>query len=350
MLMKMAVVGLGYWGPNIVRNFSDSEQVESVLCFDSDPQRMEKTARKLPRTRSAKSFEDVLASDVHGVAIVTPTSHHYALARKALEAGKHVLVEKPLAMTSEECASLIAIAQDRKLILMVDHTFVYTGAVRKMKEIVSQGDIGDLYYFDSVRVNLGLLQHDVNVLWDLAPHDLSIMSYLLDQKPTAVSAVGISHYNHQEDIAYMTVHFGERLLAHIHVNWLAPVKVRRILIGGSKKMIVYDDTESIEKVRVYDSGVQMVSREGIYRTLVEYRTGDMSAPKLDNTEALSLVVADFINAIRTGIPPVSDGLSGLEVVRILEASQLSIKNQGALVNLTDGTIESPYEHVTKNRT
>jgi predicted dehydrogenase len=255
------------------------------------------------------------------------------MAIKALQSGKHVLVEKPMALNARECEEMIRCAQDNDRVLMVDHTFLYTGAVRRMKEIVEKGDIGDIYYFDSVRVNLGLFQHDVNVIWDLAPHDLSIMDFLLTRKPKAVSAVGVNHYNHMEDVAYLILHFGEKMMAHVHVNWLAPVKIRRILIGGSKKMIVFDDMEPSEKVKVYDTGVKVVTREGIYKTLVEYRTGDMFAPKLDQSEALSLVIDDFLESIKTGRAPVADGETGLRVVRVLEAAELSIKKSGELVSL-----------------
>lgn len=331
--MKIAVVGLGYWGPNLVRNFSISDKVKQVLCCDLDSRRVKQLVKKFPHVRAVPTFDDILKSDCDAVAIATPISQHYEMSISALRSGKHVLVEKPMALTAHECEEMIRCAQDNDRVIMVDHTFLYTGAVRRMKEIVQKGDIGDIYYFDSVRVNLGLFQHDVNVIWDLAPHDLSIMDFLLTQKPKGVSAVGVNHYNHMEDVAYLIVHFGEKMMAHVHVNWLAPVKIRRILIGGSKKMIVFDDMEPSEKVKVYDTGVKVVTREGIYKTLVEYRTGDMFAPKLDQSEALSLVIDDFLESIKTGCAPVADGETGLRVVRVLEAAELSVKKNGELVSL-----------------
>ena len=331
--MKVAVVGLGYWGPNLVRNFSASDKVTQVMCCDLDSVRVKQLVARFPQAQAFASFEDILKSDCDAVAIATPISRHHPMGMQALRSGKHVLMEKPMATSARECEELIRCAEKHGRILMVDHTFLYTGAVRKMKEIVARGDVGDIYYFDSVRVNLGLFQHDVNVIWDLAPHDLSIMDFMLSERPKAVSAVGVNHYNHTEDVAYLTVHFGEKMMGHVHVNWLAPVKIRRILIGGSKKMIVYDDMEPSEKVKVYDTGVKVVTREGIYKTLVEYRTGDMFAPKLDQSEALSLVVEDFIDAIELRRKPVADGETGLRIVRILEAAELSIKENGRMVYL-----------------
>ena len=329
--MKITIVGLGYWGPNLIRNFSACDGVTEVGCFDLDEQRVNVVRRRFPHVRTFKSFEEILRSDHDGIALAVPISQHHPLGMAAIAAGKHLLVEKPLAMSVRECADLINEAAKHNRTLMVDHTFVYTGAVRKMKEIVERGEIGDVYYFDSVRVNLGLFQHDVNVLWDLAPHDLSIMDYVLGLQPTGVSSLGMNHYNHMEDVAYLAVRFGDKIMGHVHVNWLSPVKIRRILIGGTKKMVLFDDMEPSEKVKVYDSGVRVVTREGIYKTLVEYRTGDMFAPKLDQTEALSGVVRDFVNAMKTGQRPVSDGESGLRVVRILEGAEESLKNGGKLI-------------------
>lgn len=331
--MKVAVVGLGYWGPNLVRNFAATGRISEIWCCDLDAKRVEKVLMLFPHLRRATTFEEILVSDCDAVAIVTPISQHHPMVVKALRAGKHVLVEKPMAMSTRECEEMIRCAEEHDRVLMVDHTFLYTGAVRKMKEIVSRGDVGDIYYFDSVRVNLGLFQHDVNVIWDLAPHDLSIMDFILAESPTAVSAVAVNHYNHMEDIAYLTVQFGDKLVGHAHVNWLAPVKIRQILIGGSKKMIVFDDMQSSEKVKVYDTGVKVISREGIYRTLVEYRTGDMFSPKLDQSEALSLVVTDFLDAIELRREPVANGTRGLRVVRMLEAAENSLRQNGARVYL-----------------
>jgi predicted dehydrogenase len=252
---------------------------------------------------------------------------------QALEAGKHVLLEKPMADSSAHCQQLVDRAEQRKLVLMVDHTFIYTGAVRKIKEMINEGRLGEVMYFDSVRVNLGLFQHDTNVIWDLAPHDLSIMDYLIGQDPIAVSAIGARHFNDLEDIAYLSVRYPGQLLAHFHVNWLSPVKVRRILIGGSKLMVVYDDMEPSEKVKVYDKGVDIRERESIYKVLVQYRTGDMWAPKIDQSEALSLMCGDFVDAIKGGKRPSTDGRAGMKVVRILEAAQQSLREGGTMVDL-----------------
>lgn len=331
--MKIAIVGLGYWGPNLVRNFVATEEVRQVGCYDLDAERVRFVVQHYPSVRPFSSYDDILKSDVDGVAIATPVSTHFSLGKKALENGKHLLLEKPMASSVAECEQLIELAARKNLLLMVDHTFVYTGAVQKIKEIISTGLVGDIYYLDSVRVNLGLFQHDVNVLWDLAPHDLSIMDYVLSRRPVAVSAVGVDHINGIEDVAHLAVHFDSKLIAHFHVNWLAPVKIRRILIGGSKKMIVYDDMEPSEKVKVYDKGVEVTTREGIYSTLVQYRTGDMFAPRLEMSEALSLVTREFVNAVQLRRPPLTDGQSGLSIVRILEAADRSLKKGGQVVRL-----------------
>jgi predicted dehydrogenase len=331
--MKIAIVGLGYWGPNLIRNFVVADGVEEVGCYDIDAVQLRLTKQRYPNVRVFQSYEDVLDSDMDAVAIATPVSTHFPLGKKALEGGKHLLLEKPMAATVAQCEELIDLAAKKNLRLMVDHTFIYTGAVQKIKEIVTQGTIGDIYYFDSVRVNLGLFQHDVNVLWDLAPHDISIMDYVLDRWPKAVSAFGADHINSVEDVAYLVIHFDSGLIAHFHVNWLAPVKIRRILIGGSKKMIVYDDMEPSEKVKVYDKGVELTTREGIYSTLVQYRTGDMFAPRLQTSEALSLLAREFVGALQSKRPGLTDGRRGLNVVRILEAAQLSIRNNGQSIQL-----------------
>ncbi|MFI5250977.1 MAG: Gfo/Idh/MocA family protein [Bacteroidota bacterium] len=331
--MKIAIVGMGYWGPNLIRNFLNTEGVTEVSCFDLDPERVVKTKKRFTNIKVHNSLEDILKSDVDAMVLATPVSTHYPLAKAALEHGKHVLVEKPLATKASDCEDLICAASKNDRVLMVDHTFIFTGAVRKIKEMVNDGMIGNLFYFDSIRINLGLFQHDVNVIWDLAPHDLSIMNHLIDRKPTSVSATGVNHINGKEDVAYLTVQFDTGLMAHFHVNWLAPVKIRRILIGGSKKMIVYDDMQPSEKVRVYDKGVQMTTREGIYNTLVQYRTGDMFAPRIEESEALSEVAKEFVGSINEHRQPLSNGESGLNIVRLLEAAQQSIKSNGQVIKL-----------------
>ena len=267
--------------------------------------------------------------EIDAVVIATPVSTHYELAKRALEQGKHVLVEKPMTRTAAEGEELIALAEQNGLVLMVDHTFIYTGAVRKMKELIDRRELGKLYYFDSVRVNLGIFQHDIDVLWDLAPHDLSILTHLISATPTHVSATGADHVGHGfADIAYLTVYYASSFLAHFHVNWLSPVKVRQILIGGDRRMLVYDDMEPSEKVRVYDSGIQVTTQEGIYATLVDYRTGDMWAPKLDVSEALSIECAHFVDCVRFKKMPITGGAAGLAVVRLLEAASRSLAAKG----------------------
>jgi predicted dehydrogenase len=330
--MKIGIIGLGYWGPNIVRNFLSNHNVASVVCCDLSAKRLEMIKQRFPAVETVTDYKAILKNpSVVAVAIVTPVSSHFRLAKEALEAGKHVLVEKPMTDSVKDAQVLIDLAAQKKLSLMVDHTFIYTAAVRRIKEIVSSGELGDLFYFDSVRVNLGLFQHEVSVMWDLAPHDISVMDYIVAQKPLSVSAVGTSHFNSIEDMAYVTVIFERNLIAHFHVNWLSPVKVRKILIGGSKKMIVYDDMEPSEKVKVYNKGVDVQSEEMVHRALVQYRMGDMYAPQLDETEALTLLCEDFISSIISDRSPKADGVAGFNVVRILDAAQRSIRNGGTMV-------------------
>lgn len=336
-MIRIGVVGYGYWGPNLVRNFMEAPGSKVVAVCDLRHEQLARVSSRYPTIRTTTSYKDMLSdSSIDAVAIPTPVSSHFDLAREALRSGRHVLVEKPLTATSDQALQLIEEAEGRNLILMVDHTFVYTGAVRKIRELVANHELGDVYYYDSVRVNLGLFQHDVNVIWDLAVHDLAIMDYVLDQKPMAVSATGMSHIQGQpENVAYITLFFAENKIAHIHVNWLAPVKVRRTLIGGSERMIVYDDLEPSEKVKIYDRGVSLTHNpETVYELLVSYRSGDMWAPKLDSTEALRAEVAHFIECIEQGRDPLTDGLSGLRVVRLLEAAEASMKKRGQLIEIS----------------
>lgn len=333
--MKIAVVGLGYWGPNLVRNFLATDGVEGVIACDTMQRRLDNIKKKFPTVETTSSFDDLLDRDeVVGIAIATPVSTHYPLGMKALEAGKHVLLEKPMASKTFEAEELLDLAYAKMLTLMVDHTFVYTSAVQKMKELIVRGDIGDILYFDSVRVNLGLFQHDTNVIWDLAPHDISIMDYLIDEKPVAVSCMGINHFSEFEDIAYVTVHFNDKLIAQFHVNWLSPVKVRKILLGGTKLMVMYDDMEPSEKIKVYDRGVDVKEEDAVYKKLVQYRTGDMYSPNIDPGEALSRMTGEFVQSILTGRLPISDGQSGVNVVKVLEAANISVKAGGRRVELS----------------
>jgi predicted dehydrogenase len=333
--MKVAVIGTGYWGPNLIRNFHALDEVDGVVACDVDEARLAKMRKAFYGIETSTDPSEIIARpDIDIVVIATPVNSHHAIAKSSLNAGKHCFIEKPMTSSVAEAEELIEIAESRNLKLFVDHTFIYTGAVRKMKEIVTSGRLGEIYYFDSVRVNLGLFQHDVNVIWDLAPHDLSICDYLLEKRPVAVSAVGSCHVgNGLEDIAYLTLEFENDLIAHFHVNWLAPMKIRRTLIGGTKSMIVYDDTEPSEKVKVYDKGIDVTSREGVYETLVQYRTGDMLSPKLDQDEALAVATRHFIDCVLNNKKPITDGQAGLNVVRILEASEISIKNKGRLIEL-----------------
>jgi len=336
--MNIAVVGYGYWGPNLVRNFSWLSETHVKYVCDLDERRLEKVRALFPNVEIITTDYQKILDDpqITAVAIATPVASHYTLARAALEAGKHVLIEKPMTDKATDAEKLNELARKMDRIIMVDHTFLYTGAVKKIKELVDTGQIGDIYYFDSVRVNLGLFQNDVNVVWDLAPHDLSIMKYIIGKKPVSVSANGVSHVkNNLENVAYMSVFYEDSTFAHFHINWLSPIKVRQIMIGGSKKMIVYNDMENTEKIKVYDSGVKLNSgdKDVLYDTLVQYRTGDMYAPKLDQTEALKAECQHFVDCIRQGKSPISDGEFGLEIVKILEAAQSSMKQQGINIKL-----------------
>ena len=338
-MISIAVVGYGYWGPNLVRNIAEIPDARLTHVCDLNKGRLAAVQARYPTVQTTDSLEEVLRDPrVDAIAIATPVSTHFRIAMQALMSGKHVFVEKPMTATSEEGRRLVEEAARRNLVLAVDHTFIHTGAVRKMREIVDDG-LGEMYYYDSVRVNLGLFQHDVSVIWDLAVHDLSILDYVLREKPVAVSATGMSHVlGEPENIAYLNLFFESRLIAHIHVNWLAPVKVRRTLVGGSSKMIVYDDLEPSEKIKVYDKGITLSDNprndgEKVYEMLVGYRTGDMYAPQLDMTEALSRELRQFVHCIERCEQPVADGNAGLRVVRILEAATQSLAQRGRVVEL-----------------
>jgi predicted dehydrogenase len=338
-MIGVAVVGYGYWGPNLVRNFWEIPGARLVCVCDLRKERLAAVQSQYPAVEITDNFEQILRDPrIDAVAIATPAHTHFKLAMQALMAGKHVLVEKPMAATSDEARRMVDEAARRRLVLAVDHTFVHTGAVRKMRELVENG-LGDVYYYDSVRVNLGLFQHDVSVIWDLAVHDLSIMDYVLPERPVAVSATGMSHVvGEPANIAYLNLFFESKLLAHIHVNWLAPVKVRRTLIGGSSKMVLYDDLEPSEKIKVYDKGITLNGcpqkhGEKVYQMLVGYRTGDMYAPHLDVAEALGIELRQFVDCIESNEVPVADGNAGLRVVRILEAATQSLAERGRIIEL-----------------
>jgi predicted dehydrogenase len=331
--LTVGVIGCGYWGPNLIRNFSSARGWRVKYICDRDQTRLQHIHEQYPWTTPVTDAQVLYSDDaLDAIAIATPVSSHCPLALSALEAGKHVLVEKPLAASVEDAQRMVEKAAQVARVLLVDHTFIYTPAVQKIKELVDSGELGDLLYFDSVRINLGLFQHDINVIWDLAPHDFSIMDYLFADKPVAASAHGMCHFGNQEDVAYVTAFFERNVIAHFHVNWLSPVKIRMILIGGSRKMVVYDDMENSEKVKVYDRGVDVVdSIGGIYSLLVQYRMGDMYSPKLDTREALRVEVEHFRDCILEGRSPITDGRMGLRVVELLEAAQKSLASTGGRV-------------------
>ena len=335
-MIGIGVIGYGYWGPNLVRNFNQATGAGVIAVCDQREDRLTAAQKVQPSLRAYTDVDEMLADpDVHAVAIATPVTTHFPLAMRALRAGKHVFVEKPFTATVAEGEQLIAEAEERGLTLMVDHTFIYTSAVRKIADLIHSGALGQLYYYDSVRVNLGLFQSDVSVMWDLAVHDLSIMDFLLGKNPTTVAATGVAHVDGQpENMAYITCMFENRLIAHFHVNWLAPVKVRQTLICGSEKMVVFDDVDMSEKVKVYDKGIIFNETDAnLYQRHVGYRTGDMWAPRLDNIEALLVEAEHFVECIRTGATPQSDGHAGLRVVKILEAATRSMAQNGLPVAL-----------------
>ena len=339
-MIKVGVIGYGYWGPNLVRNFMEVPGSTVVAVCDLRAERLASLTVRYPSIRTLDSCEELFSdTSIDAIAIATPVSSHFDMAMAALRAGKHVLVEKPLAANSEQALQLIEEATRCSRVLMVDHTFVYTGAVRKIRELISSNALGEIYYYDAVRVNLGLFQHDVNVIWDLAIHDLSIIDYVLPSRAVAVSATGISNIPGQpENVAYITLFFANPQIAHVHVNWLTPVKVRHTLIGGSEKMILYDDLEPSEKVKVYDKGVTVSqSPEAVYEMLVSYRSGDMWAPRLDTTEALHTEALHFINCITDNKQPETNGQAGLRLVRMVEAAERSLRCRGQLVEISTTT-------------
>lgn len=328
--MNIGIIGLGYWGPNLVRNFTNIGNVELKKAVDSRSERENYLKKLCPSAMFSTNADDILNDpDIDAVVIATPVYTHYEFAKKALLNNKHVLIEKPMTSGIDEANELIDISLKKKLVLMVDHTFLYTGAVQKIKQLIETREIGNIKYFDSTRINLGLFQQDINVLWDLAPHDISILNYLVNEKPYSVNANGVSHtHNGIENIAYITVNYESGFIAHFSCSWTSPVKIRMMLIGGDKKMIVYNDLEPTEKIKVYDSGYIHKTDEEKKKILVDYRTGDIYTPKIDTKEALAGMASDFVSAVLNNTTPVSDYKSGLEVIKILEASQNSIKNKG----------------------
>lgn len=333
-MIRVGVIGYGYWGPRVVRNFHHRGDLRLEMICDQNPDALSRAREEYPDVHlSTDPCEVIRSKDVDVVAVVTPVTTHFDFARAALQNGKHVWVEKPFTSTSQQAGELIELGEKRNLTIMVDHTFLFTGAVRKIRELIGAKVLGRLYYYDSTRVNLGLFQHDVNVVWDLAPHDLAIMDYLIEEKPEAVVATGQHHLNGLEDMAYITVYYGNNLIAHVNVNWLSPVKVRTTLVGGEKKMLVWNDLEADEKLRVYDKGIEVDGQAGVYELLVSYRSGDMWVPKVSSTEALSAEVSHFEECIHTGQRPLNDGQAGYRVVRLLEAISESLRDRGRIVSL-----------------
>ena len=335
-MINVGVIGCGYWGPNLVRNFMACPQTYLLQVCDKSINKAQEAAVSYPHLKVTSDPGDLFFDpDIDAIAIATPVFSHYELAKQALENGKHVLVEKPLACSVNEALKLIEIAAQNNLILMCDHTFCYTGAVRKIKEIIHSGEIGDILYYDSTRINLGLFQHDINVIWDLAVHDLAIIDFLLERQPLQVSAHGMAHAGKMENIAYVTLRYPENLIAHFHVNWMSPVKIRKTLIGGTKKMIEWNDLVPSERVKIYDKGVSLDDHDERKKDqiLISYRIGDIVSPNIDSSEALAGVVNEFADSILEGRTPLTDGRAGLRIVKILEATDRSIKENGANINI-----------------
>src|SRR3989475_2059117 len=333
-MIRIGVLGYGYWGPNIVRNLRSLDGCEVAVVCDTSSAALKRLRQAYPdQAVTTDPVELLTSAHIDAVAVVTPVCTHFELAKAALENGKHVFVEKPFTSTTQQAEELIELAERKNLRIMVDHTFLFAGAVRKMRQLIDEGVLGDLYYYDSTRVNLGLFQHDVSVIWDLAPHDLSIMDFLIQDNPEAVVATGEAHLNGHVDVAYITVYFPGNTIAHVNVNWLSPVKIRTTLIGGEKKMLVWNDLEADEKIKVYDKGAQMNSAQGLYELLVSYRSGDMWAPRVEQTEALKVELNYFLDCIAKNQTPLNDGVAGLRVVRMLEAADQSLKERGRAIAL-----------------
>lgn len=337
-MLNMGVIGYGYWGPKIVRNFGSSPKASVVSVCDLDHNALYQVKKNFENVHVTQDYDEIIKSPkIDAVAIVTPVSTHYDIAKKALLHGKHVFIEKPFTASTAEATELIELAERKSLVIMVDHTFLFCGAVKKIKQLIEEDVLGELYYFDSIRINLGLFQKDVNVVWDLAPHDFSIMHHLIGREPLAVAATGMSHFdNNIENVAYITVYFPGNLIAHININWLSPVKIRTTLIGGHKKMLVWNDLVADEKVRVYDRGVENgngISKEKMNNFLMHYRMGDMWAPRFEQLEALRCEADYFVDCVENNTKPINDGAAGMRVVKMLEASVKSLKNGGTITYL-----------------
>ena len=331
-MIRFGVIGYGYWGPNIVRNLRSLESAQVAAVCDKSTASLRRVKQAYPDVQVTTEASELIESpDIDAIAVITPVWTHFELAKQALQNGKHVFVEKPFTSTSQQAEELIELAEISNLKIMVDHTFLFTGAVKKIHQLINDNTLGKLYYYDSTRVNLGLFQHDVDVLWDLAPHDLSIVDYLIGKRPEAIVATGAAHLNGLADVAHLTAYYPDNVIVHINVNWLSPVKVRTTLIGGENKMLVWNDLEADEKIKVYDRGVQLNSREGVYDLLVSYRSGDVWAPRIEATEALKAELGYFVTCIENGEEAFNNGAAGLRVVRMLEAAEKSLKLKGDAV-------------------
>src|SRR3989338_8614632 len=337
-MVNVGVIGCGYWGPNLIRNFSQIEDCSVIGCADLSQDRLKHISKAFPKIKTMTDHKELLNDDeIDAIAIVTPVSTHFKLAKEALEKGKHVLIEKPITATSDEARILIDLAKEKNKVLMVDHTFEYSGPVSKIKELIDNGDLGEIYTVDMVRVNLGLFQQDINIIWDLAPHDISVLIYMLGGMPSSVRAIAESYIQPKvEDSAYITLKFKSKTMANLHVSWLDPCKIRRTTLVGSKKMLVYDDIELSEKIKVYDKGVTFETIDKAkpkhwdsYKEFqYMYRDGNINIPKVDLKEPLRSMTEHFVDCIKSGKQPRSDGNSGLQVVKVIEAAQLSLKNNG----------------------
>jgi predicted dehydrogenase len=333
-MFRVGLIGYGYWGPNLARNFQANQNISLVRIADLSEKRQKEAQRFHPQTEITADAKMVTeGKDIDIVVISTPVDTHYEFAINALKNGKHVWIEKPIASTAQQAEEIVELAEKSGLVAIVDHTFLFTNAVRMIKKYIDNDDFGDLLYFDSVRINLGLFQHDVNVLWDLATHDLSIMNYLIGSSPKTVSATGSAHYNKIVDVAFLTLDYGNNLLAHAHVNWLSPVKVRKTILGGSKQMLVWNDLEREEAIKIYNKGVEMKSHDEGLDMIAEYRIGDMYVPVIPQKEALGAEVAEFLESIETGVKPINDATAGLRVVKTLEAADKSLKLGGTPVDV-----------------
>lgn len=333
-MIRIGVIGYGYWGPVVARNIHAAEGCRLVGICDGNAEALGRASKTYPDIQIMTDAMQLIRSPlIDAIAVVTPVWTHFEFAKAALENGKHIFVEKPFTSNTAQGEELIEIAARKNLTIMVDHTFLFTGAVRKIRQLINDGVLGRPYYYDSTRVNLGLFQHDVNVVWDLAPHDLSIMDYLIGSKPECLVATGQNHLNCHQDVAYITIYFADNMIAHFNVNWLSPVKMRTTLLGCEKKMVVWNDLEADEKVKIYDKGVEMKNGQGVYDLLVSYRSGDMWVPKVEQTEALAAEARYFIHCVKSGEAPFNDGIAGLRVVKLLEAADRSLATKGSVVQL-----------------